>query len=99
MVMKRYSKILRYLWKQFVCLGIFETSLYFWGLFLLGFYFAKFWPLIFFKQLFFIKIYFRSYDTLHIFCFYKHISFSRILNFLSLKQLFLISNGLHINVL
>ena len=42
-------------------------------------------PLIFFKQLFFIKIYFLSYETLHIFCFYKHTSFSRMLTFFLLK--------------
>ena len=51
-------------------------------------------PLIFFKQLFFIKIYFLSYETLHIFCFYKHTSFSRILIFFLLKQLFLVSDSL-----
>ena len=100
-VIKHHGKILHklFVWVYLkeVCLwgGGVVFILFFYYYFILfilflgaGFYFANFGslaPLIFFKQFFFIKIYFLSYEMLHIFCFYKHTSFSRILNFPLLK--------------
>ena len=80
--------------KQFVCLGIFERDLYFRCCFYLDFILKSFGSLA--KQLFFIKIYFLFYETLQIFCFYKHASFSTII--FNIKE-FDISMGYDLNIL
>ena len=83
----------------------FRNSLSLFGYLYLKFCLLEIYLVFIFETTFFIKIYFLYFEMLHMFCFYKHKSFCRILNFLFIKTIpinikqFNISMGYNLNCL